>query len=84
MAFHGSTSRAPRIGRVSHPEAFENACARSLRSHPKCSPFRYRCVFMTVPTASTEEVHMNNIHSTNGQKSKLCAPVAAGDRALLG
>ena len=83
MALHGSTSRVPRIGRVSHPEAFENACARSLRSHPKCSPFRALYVFMTVPTASTEEVHMN-IHSTKGQKSKLCAPGAAGDRALLG
>ena len=82
MALHGSTSRVPRIGRVSHPEAFENACARSLRSHPKCSPFRYRCVFMTVPTASTEEVHMN-IYSTNGQKM-LCAPAAADTHALLG
>jgi len=33
--------------------------------------------------ASTEEVHMK-IHSTNDQKSTLCAAAAAGNRALLG
>lgn len=33
--------------------------------------------------ASTEEVRMK-IHSTNGQKSMLCASAAAGIRALLG
>ena len=73
--------RAPRIGRVSQPQAFEIACARSLRSHPKCSPFRALYVFMTVPTASTEEVHMN-IHSTIGQKM-LCTAAAADIHALL-
>jgi hypothetical protein len=39
--------------------------------------------FHVASIASTEEVRMK-IHSTNGQKSMLCAPAAAGIRALLG
>jgi hypothetical protein len=39
--------------------------------------------FHDASKASTEEVHMK-IHSTNGQKSMLCASAAAGIRALLG
>jgi hypothetical protein len=39
--------------------------------------------FHEVSKASTEEVHMK-IHSTNGQKSVLCASAAAGNHALLG
>jgi hypothetical protein len=37
---------------------------------------------MTIPNASTEEVHMK-IHSTNRQMPKLCADAAANHRALL-
>jgi hypothetical protein len=38
---------------------------------------------MTIPNASTEEVHMKKIHSTNRQMLMLCAATAAGNRALL-
>jgi hypothetical protein len=39
---------------------------------------------MTIPNASTEEVHMKKIHSTNRQMLMLCAAAtAAGNRALL-
>jgi hypothetical protein len=33
--------------------------------------------------ASTEEVHMKKIHSTNRQMLMLCTTTAAGNRALL-
>jgi hypothetical protein len=39
--------------------------------------------FHVASNASTEEVRMK-IHSTNDQKSMLCASAAAGIRALLG
>lgn len=35
-------------------------------------------------TASTEEVHMKQIHWTNRQMSMLCATAAVGDSALPG
>lgn len=57
--------------------------ANSLRSPSEHSPFACRYVFMTLPTASNEEVHMK-IDSTIDQKSTLCAPAAADHRALLG
>jgi hypothetical protein len=39
--------------------------------------------FHDVSNASTEEVHMKKAHSTNRQMLMLCAPGAAGNRALL-
>jgi hypothetical protein len=39
--------------------------------------------FHVASHANAEEVRMK-IHSTNGQKSMLCASAAAGIRALLG
>jgi hypothetical protein len=39
--------------------------------------------FHDVSNASTEEVHMKKAHSTNRQMLMLCAPAAAGNRALL-
>jgi hypothetical protein len=59
-----------------------NGDARSLRFSWRHSPFGSQYVSMTIPKASTEEVHMK-IHWTNRQMPKVCADAAEDHRALL-